>query len=178
MCGIGGVFSPGGAPVTSDELVAMARGMCWRGPDDEGFLLENRRGERLLLGGTDSAEEIFFSQLPYTPVRPGAAKPLADAWFGLSFRRLAILDLAPSGHQPMCDPSGRYWLLFNGEIYNYIELRDELSALGHRFLSTGDAAVILAAFTEWGEAALTRMNGMWGMAIWDSAERRLFVARD
>jgi asparagine synthase (glutamine-hydrolysing) len=178
MCGIGGVFSPGGAPVAASELEQMARGMCWRGPDDEGFLLENRRGERRLLGGADSAGEVFHSRLPYTPTPPGAAAPLADAWLGLAFRRLAILDLAPSGHEPMCDPSGRYWLVFNGEIYNYLELREELAALGHRLLSTGDAAVILAAFRQWGEGALARFNGMWGMAIWDTAERRLFLARD
>jgi len=178
MCGIGGVFSPGGEPVTASELGAMARGMCWRGPDDEGCLLENRQGERRLLGGEDSAAEIFHSKLPYTPVPPHAAAPLDDAWIGLAFRRLAILDLAPSGHQPMCDPSGRYWLVFNGEIYNYVELKGELAALGHRFLSTGDAAVILAAFAQWGEGALARFNGMWGMAIWDTKERRLFLARD
>src|SRR5262249_32454864 len=178
MCGIGGVFSPGGAPVSASELVQMARGMCWRGPDDEGYLLENRRGERRLLGGEDSAEEIFGSALPYTPSRPGTVPALDDAWLGLAFRRLAILDLAPSGHQPMCDPSGRYWLLFNGEIYNYIELRDELSALGHRFLSTGDAAVILAAFAEWGEGALGRFNGMWGLAVLGRPEAPLFPARD
>src|SRR5262245_29065495 len=118
MCGIGGVFSPGGAPVSASELAQMAHGMCWRGPDDEGFLLENRHGERRLLGGEDSDSEIFASRLPYTPLRPGAAAGLDDAFFGFAFRRLAILDLAPSGHQPMCDPSGRYWLIFNGEIYN------------------------------------------------------------
>ena len=108
MCGIGGVFSTGGAPVSASELEQMARGMCWRGPDDEGYLLENRRGERRLLGGRDSAEEIFHSGLPYTPARPSAAPALDDAWLGLAFRRLSILDLSSSGHQPMCDPSGRY----------------------------------------------------------------------
>jgi len=178
MCGIGGVFSPGGAPVRADDLTAMGRGMCWRGPDDEGYLLENRAGDRRLLGGPDTVAETFGSGLPYAPTPPEAARPLADAWVGLAFRRLAILDLSPAGHQPMCDPSGRFWLLFNGEIYNYLELRTELAALGHRFVSTGDAAVILAAFAQWGEGALARFNGMWGMAIWDTREKRLFVARD
>jgi asparagine synthase (glutamine-hydrolysing) len=183
MCGIAGVFSPAGAPVAAAELRAMAAAMTWRGPDDEGYLLESRDGRRAVIGGPDTPAEAFDAGLPYAPSREAAAlaaagAAVADAWLGLAFRRLSILDLAPSGHQPMCDPSGRYWLVFNGEVYNYVELREELAARGHRFASSGDAAVILAAYAEWGEACLQRLNGMWGLALWDAAERRLFLARD
>ncbi|MBK9135686.1 MAG: asparagine synthase (glutamine-hydrolyzing) [Betaproteobacteria bacterium] len=96
----------------------------------------------------------------------------------LGHRRLAILDLSENGRQPMSDPEGRYWITFNGEIYNFLEVRAELAAKGHRFRSESDTEVILAAYREWGEACLPRFNGMWAFAIWDSRERTLFLARD
>jgi len=98
--------------------------------------------------------------------------------FGLGHRRLAILDLSPGGHQPMSSADGRYWISFNGEIYNFIELRGELEAKGHRFRTDSDTEVILAAYAEWGSDCQLRFNGMWGFAIWDQQERTLFVSRD
>src|SRR3954452_19578722 len=97
---------------------------------------------------------------------------------GLGHRRLAILDPTPAGRQPMSYANGRYWLTYNGEIYNFIELRKELEALGHRFASDSDSEVILAAFVQWGEGCQLRFNGMWAFAIWDAEDRRLFVSRD
>jgi asparagine synthase (glutamine-hydrolysing) len=97
---------------------------------------------------------------------------------GLGFRRLAILDLAPSGHQPMTSADNRHVIVFNGEIYNYVELRKELVARGHVFRSTGDTEVLLAAYREWGPACLERLNGMWAFVIYDRVERRIFGARD
>lgn len=96
----------------------------------------------------------------------------------LGHRRLAILDLSPTGHQPMSYANGRYWITFNGEIYNFLELRDELEALGHCFRSDSDTEVILAAYTQWGEDCQFKFNGMWAFAIWDSKERILFLSRD
>ena len=150
--------------------------MPWRGPDDEGYLLETGGGERHLFAGPDSPAETYAGGLPYTPSR--TVPTGRSGVLGFAFRRLSILDLSPSGHQPMCDPSGRYWLVFNGEVYNYVEMRSELEAKGHRFASTGDAAVLLASFAEWGPECLSRWNGMWACAIWDAEERRLFLARD
>ena len=98
--------------------------------------------------------------------------------FGLGFRRLAILDLSPAGHQPMRSPDGALVLVFNGEIYNYLELAAELRALGHHFKSSGDAEVVLHAYAEWGEACVQRFNGMWAFAIWDRPRQRLFASRD
>ena len=92
--------------------------------------------------------------------------------------RLAIIDLSDAGHQPMRDPSGRYCLTYNGEIYNYLELANELRALGHCFRSHSDTEVLLTAYRQWGEACLARLRGMFAFAIWDEQERRLFAARD
>ena len=97
---------------------------------------------------------------------------------GLGFRRLSILDLAPSGHQPMISADGRHVIVFNGEIYNYVELRAQLQSRGHTFRSTGDTEVLLAAYREWGRTCLERLNGMWAFVIYDRVERRIFGARD
>src|SRR5262249_26551083 len=101
-----------------------------------------------------------------------------DGAFGLGHRRLAILDLSPTGHQPMLTPDGRYILSYNGEIYNFRELRIELEARGHQFRSTGDSEVVLYALAEWGEEALLRFNGMFALALWDRKAQALLLARD
>jgi asparagine synthase (glutamine-hydrolysing) len=97
---------------------------------------------------------------------------------GLVHRRLAIIDLSEDAHQPMTSEDGTLWLVFNGEIYNYIELRKELAAKGHRFASASDTEVILHAYEEWGTDCLRHFNGMWAFAIWDEKNQRLFCARD
>lgn len=102
----------------------------------------------------------------------------ASGSVALGHRRLAILDLSASGHQPMSYADGRLWITFNGEIYNFVELRRELEALGHRFRSESDTETILAAYAEWGSTMLLRFNGMWAFAIFDTRERQLFLARD
>ncbi len=102
-----------------------------------------------------------------------------DGAIGLGHRRLAILDLTDTGTCPM--PYGddnRWWITYNGEVYNFIELRDELEQLGYEFRSQTDTEVIVAAYAEWGKECLLRFNGMWAFAIWDDREKTLFVARD
>lgn len=96
----------------------------------------------------------------------------------LGHRRLSILDLSERGRQPMAGANGRYWITFNGEIYNFVELRRELEGFGHRFTSESDTEVILVAFEHWGEGCQDRFNGMWALAIWDTEQRRLFFSRD
>jgi asparagine synthase (glutamine-hydrolysing) len=96
----------------------------------------------------------------------------------LGHRRLSIIDTSSAGHQPMLSTDGRFALTFNGEIYNYRELRLELIALGQQFHTDTDTEVLLAAFTEWGAECLPRLNGMFAFAIWDTKERRLTLARD
>lgn len=102
----------------------------------------------------------------------------ADQRVGLANRRLAILDLSAAGHQPMASPDGSCWLAFNGEIYNYVELRRDLISRGHHFRTQTDTEVILAAYAEWGEHCVERFNGMFAFAIWDARRSVLFAARD
>src|SRR4030095_16703050 len=92
--------------------------------------------------------------------------------------RLSIIDLSPRGHQPMGDSQGRLWLTYNGEIYNYAELREELSGRGYDFQSKTDTEVVLYSFLEWGPECVRRFNGMFAFAIWDSRDKSLFLARD
>lgn len=100
-----------------------------------------------------------------------------DARAGLAHARLAIIDLA-TGQQPLADEDDATWIVFNGEIFNYLELRAELVALGHRFRTRGDTEVIVHAYRAWGEDAFRRMDGQWAVAIWDSRARRLVLSRD
>ena len=102
-------------------------------------------------------------------------------WLGqgvaLGHRRLSVIDIE-GGHQPMWSPDGRFGIVYNGEIYNFLELREELEHKGRRFATRSDTEVLLAAYEEWGERAVQRLNGMFAFAIWDAGRRRLFAARD
>src|SRR5437773_699334 len=97
---------------------------------------------------------------------------------GFGFRRLSILDLTPAGHQPMTGADGAVTIIFNGEIYNFIELRRELESCGHVFRSSGDTEVLLHSYLEWGAKCLERLNGMWAFVIHDRKANKLFGARD
>src|SRR5215831_6538203 len=97
---------------------------------------------------------------------------------GFGHRRLSIIDLSPAGHEPMSDSRGDVWLTYNGEIYNFKELRTQLEKLGHRFKSNTDAEVIIYAYLAWGHECVTRFNGMFAFAIWDTRDESLFLARD
>jgi asparagine synthase (glutamine-hydrolysing) len=97
---------------------------------------------------------------------------------GLAHRRLSILDLTMSGHQPMSDEEGRVWVTFNGEIYNFLEIREKLIRYGHSFKSTSDTEVILQAYKEWGTECLKMFNGMFAFGLCDEREKLLFLARD
>jgi len=97
---------------------------------------------------------------------------------GLGFVRLSIIDLSKAGHQPMFSDDRRYIIIFNGEVYNYIELREELKELGYKFKSNSDTEVVLKSYQEWGEKALDRFNGMWAFVIYDTKTEEIFGARD
>jgi asparagine synthase (glutamine-hydrolysing) len=103
---------------------------------------------------------------------------LRDQGVALGHRRLSIIDLSDAGHQPMRNGSGELWVTYNGEIYNYRELREELRRLGYAFRSSSDTEVLLASYEAWGEACLDRLNGMFAFAIYDRRRRTLFAARD
>jgi asparagine synthase (glutamine-hydrolysing) len=101
-----------------------------------------------------------------------------DVRVGLASRRLSVIDLSPRGHMPMPSADGRLRITYNGEVYNFREIRRELESLGHTFRSETDTEVVLAAYAQWGAECLHRFNGMFAFAVWDERERSLFVARD
>ena len=148
MCGICGVISADPQPV-EPAVRAMMRAMVHRGPDDEGF-------EVLSLGGSE------------------ASGPVA----GFGFRRLAILDLSAAGHQPMFNQRTGDCLIFNGEIYNFRQLRTELQMAGVVFRSTSDTEVLLQALCTWGEAAVEKLQGMFAFAFYHASSQRILLARD
>ena len=169
MCGIAGVVS--GDREALGAVAAMTRALRHRGPDDEGYLYaDSRAGRACAYRGPDTRPEIAEAPLP--------ASPPEGSEVALGHRRLAILDLSPAGHCPMPSADRRLWITYNGEVYNYVELREELRGLGHRFVSGGDTEVLLAAYAQWGPEALPRLNGMFAFAIYDAARRRVFCARD
>lgn len=101
-----------------------------------------------------------------------------NSTLGLGHRRLSILDLSPAGRQPFYYGEKRFSIIFNGEVFNFLELREELKAKGYAFNTESDTEVVLAAYQEWGKDCLPKFNGMWALAIWDERENQLFVARD
>lgn len=101
-----------------------------------------------------------------------------DARVGLAHNRLSIIDLTSAGHQPMSTADDSIVMVYNGEVYNFHELRDELAALGHTFLSRTDSEVVLHAYREWGTACVDRFHGMFALVLWDAVRSRLFLARD
>src|SRR5687768_13893354 len=101
-----------------------------------------------------------------------------DGFIGFGHRRLAIIDLSSAGHQPMISRDQQVVVIYNGEIYNFQELRAELASLGHTFRSKTDSEVVLNAWVEWGPDCVTRFNGMFAFAIWDKREQSLFLVRD
>jgi asparagine synthase (glutamine-hydrolysing) len=167
MCGIAGFHLPNSENM-SDALEAMAQALRHRGPDDEGYLVvECSTGKTNQLGGADC-------QLELPPIKTYRGK--ADLY--LAHRRLSIIDTSPRGHQPMPSPDGRHWIVFNGEIYNFVELRGELKSHGHRFRTGTDTEVALAAYGTWGIEALHRFNGMWSFALYDVEKKELILCRD
>src|SRR5213594_3798006 len=168
MCGIAGIYRLG-ERVDLVRLHHMSRLLRHRGPDDEGIvLIDPRGGQAFTMGGIDTPAAVFESGLPYAPGRRHGDAASAVYEIGLMNRRLAIVDLSPSGHGPMCDAEARCWITYNGEIYIHVELRAELEREGRRFLSTSDTEVILAAWRRWGPRCLERFNGMFAFALWDA----------
>jgi len=171
MCGIFGIWQLDARPVDLPAVQRAVTSLRHRGPDDEGYLLVNTQTGRVVeCGGKDTDERLGL--------------PGIDEFFGEAFdlvlghRRLAILDLSPAGHQPMATSDSTVWIVYNGEVYNYLELRSELNSYGHKFHTDSDTEVILAAYQQWGPACLTRFNGMWSFVLYDARRRSLLCTRD
>lgn len=160
MCGICGIVETRGNGIALNELQAMNNIVIHRGPDDQGFALF-----------TTGNHADTFNDLD-------VAKINKKYHVGFGHRRLSILDLSVRGHQPMFDGTGRFCIVYNGEIYNYKELRNELESKGMRFNSNTDTEVVLTSYIEWGVEALRKFNGMWAFAIYDRKQGQLFCSRD
>jgi len=159
MCGICGEidFNKG---VTVEPIRRMCKVLTHRGPDDQGMVFI--KGNQYL--EVKDSSEFIPDTNPFE--------------VGLGHRRLSIIDLSIDAHQPMCNEDGKIWIVFNGEIYNFQELRDGLEKKEHRFKSKSDTEVILHAYEEFGVECLNHFRGMFGFAVWDSNLQRLFMARD
>jgi asparagine synthase (glutamine-hydrolysing) len=166
MCGIFGLVG-NACPA---DLAIMGRTLRHRGPDDEGYVLLDAHARPA--AGPDTVRELVdLPRIDQLPAR--------QAWpVGFGHRRLSIIDLTCAGHQPMSTADARFWISFNGEIYNHRELREKLTAAGHRFVSRSDTEVVLAAYAAWGLEALARLEGMFAFALHDLHTAQTMLVRD
>lgn len=167
MCGICGYYSFR-QEISTNNILEMNNIIKHRGPDDEGFWLSD-----LCMGksysGRDSTDQIKIK----FPILPQSRSKLA-----IGFRRLSILDLSEKGHQPMLSDNGKISIIFNGEIYNFREIKKELEILGHQFRSTSDTEVILKSYEEWGNLMFPKFDGMFALCLVDLVQQKLILARD
>jgi len=180
MCGIAGIIN-----IQNEEsyqavaLHHMTDNMVHRGPDDEGFVLFRDNLAANYFGDeTPEWSSRNVADIPGYPtehIKKASHKKSAAA---LGHRRLSIVDLSSHGHQPMATADLRFWIVFNGEVYNFREIAQELQRNGVQLRGNSDTEVILYSYVLWGKACLTRFNGMFAFAIWDAKEKSLFCARD
>jgi len=178
MCGIIAIINFKNHEHNLSRLDEMARMIKHRGPDDEGYaLFDVESSDYRIFYGDDTPKEVIGSNLKFAP-KNRCQYPGESFSVGLVHRRLSIIDLSASGHQPMCDETGRFWITYNGEIYNFKEIRDDLKEIGYSFFSTTDTEVVLKSYMAWGNECQNRFNGMWALAIWDSHEKKLWISKD
>ncbi|MCK9335393.1 MAG: asparagine synthase (glutamine-hydrolyzing) [Candidatus Cloacimonetes bacterium] len=172
MCGITGIYCyKADQSIDFTLLKNMTDLIAHRGPHDEGYLMVDvASGKIYNYCGEDSPADVR-SHICFH-------KTDHKAQLGFGFRRLPTVELQESGHQPMYDEGLGLAIIFNGEIYNHLELRAELETLGYSFFSHSDTEVIIKAYHAWGEALQSRLNGMWAFALWDIKTRKLFCSRD
>ena len=173
MCGITGIFSPQADPKIGSRVHQMTTSLSHRGPDDEGFAICENMGRKVHVLHGDDTNKLVTSKTDH--IRAAYDRPLQ---FAMGHRRLSIIDLSPDGHQPMKNPSGQYWLTYNGEIYNYLELRKELESEGCVFRSHSDSEVLLVALIHWGKAAIPRLEGMFAFCFVNLRDQSAIIARD
>ncbi|MBB6333211.1 asparagine synthase (glutamine-hydrolyzing) [Chryseobacterium sediminis] len=167
MCGITGYYSFHKS-ISSTNILEMNQAVKHRGPDDEGFwLYDNEHG--ISFSGNDSTPKIK-EQFPILQEK--------SSGIALGFRRLSIIDLSEKGHQPMLSENEQIIITFNGEIYNFKKLRQELESLGHSFRSNSDTEVILKGYQEWGNSTFAKLDGMFAICIVDLTNKKLTLARD
>lgn len=167
MCGICGWYNKN-KNLDLELITKMNNIAKHRGPDDEGYILINE-SEITPLIGDDSVD------LPFPRIDTIEAK---QSFLAFGHRRLSIIDLTRNGHQPMVSEDGMLSITFNGEIFNYIEIRKELEEYGYLFHTSSDTEVVLNSYKKWGDECVDHFNGMWAFAIYDKDKRRVFCSRD
>jgi asparagine synthase (glutamine-hydrolysing) len=171
MCGISVLFNKNNiTKETYKDFLNSLRKINHRGPDDEGVVLINTTNGNYKIARTDKTHTEVCNTTPLNEIN------LNDYNLIFGHKRLSILDLSVNGHQPMHYLN--YTIVFNGEIYNYIEIRDELVTYGYKFKTNSDTEVILAAYDKWKEMCLNKFNGMFSIIIYDNVENYLFIAND
>jgi asparagine synthase (glutamine-hydrolysing) len=177
MCGIAGIISKSNSLSVKDTVFAMSQAIKHRGPDGEGFAFFSQT--KALSVYSNETPQVNKESATFL-FNPNTSIDNLDSNYYLAFahRRLSIIDLSESGHQPMCDTKGDYWITFNGEVFNYIELRDELKSKGHVFVTQTDTEVVIESYKEWGFECLKKFNGMFAFALFDKKNNQLFCARD
>lgn len=174
MCGIVGITDFSNQSIEPALLLAMNGAIGHRGPDDEGYvLIDERRSQHRSFCGPDSPSDIK-AKMPLLL----AGDTSCCGNIGLGHRRFSIIDLSAAGHQPLFDRDRTCCVVFNGEIYNYVEIRDELVSRGVGFCSQSDTEVLLEAYKYWGTDCFARLNGFWTLAIYDFKKRTLLLSRD
>ena len=184
MCGITGAVALNHKALNINDTKPMTDILAHRGPDDAGYLLFHtscRHGRNVAfhLNLTDNKFRHVSELLPSIESRAARQELDSHDWdLFLGHRRLAILDVSPAGHQPLSDLTQNYWLIYNGETYNFKELRNQLKACGHKFRSQTDDEVILYAYIEWGIDCILQFNGMFAFALYDNLRKKLYLVRD
>lgn len=179
MCGISGFvdFSEKPNKVKFEWIQSMNNALAHRGPDDEGYVSFNESSlQATSFSGSKTIS--FTSSLPFTPSQPIQSFPEQNQSVFFAHRRLAIRELSEKGHQPMCNPQKNIWLVYNGEIFNSQELKQELLQKGYSFAGESDTEVLLVAYQAWGQEMLSRLNGFFAFVICDTEKKILFGARD
>lgn len=173
MCGIAAIVTRNSSPDMANDIHGMTSILRHRGPDDEGYLLGDVKTARFEIGtGRDS---IDLARKQGEDIHSFFGKPFN---IGFGHRRLSIIDPSPSGHQPMTSQYGPNWIIFNGEIYTYQELRKDLEKYGYQFVSKSDTEVLLNCYHKYGTEVVRYLNGIFAFVIWDVKKRKLFIARD
>lgn len=164
MCGILGLYSIDGIGPYLKSFRQATDAAAHRGPDGEGYLFaDHHKYQKHFLNRVDPDVDL---------------EQIKGSTIALSHRRLSIIDLSDQAAQPLSNAARTIWITFNGEIYNYIELREELKGLGHQFRTSSDTEVLLRAYEEWGEECSNRLLGMWAFAIVDLEKKIIFCSRD
>ena len=184
MCGIVGALSLNRPSVNVDYIKPMADKIAHRGPDDAGYIYfhtgsRHNKSVSFYQNSTDAQFKDIDGMLPVIE-SSSVQREIHDHDYDLCMghRRLSIIDVSYAGHQPMSDLSKNIWITYNGEIYNFKELRNELVKLGHRFKSNTDTEVIIYSYIEWGINCVKKFNGMFAFSLYDNYKKKFYLARD